>query len=592
MGELVQFTFTLIGGVAYAFYSSWQATLISLTVIPFMSLSTFFLIKVTTTQSARASETYAEAGGIVFNTVSSIRTILSLNAVQSMITKYSIATQKILDVASGLASWIGLANGAMMGSFLLSYCAIALYGSYLLYDAVRGSGCDPSGTVPGATYCVPRGAEVFGALMGMTMAAGVLPQVSVSIEAINGARAACFPAVATMKRQVGSDELEDADNKENHAHRRGEHAPLPKYAIDSSSEDGFKPASVQGDLVFDNVSFAYPTRSETNVFNGFSLRIAPGKTVALVGASGSGKSTTVQLIERFYDPTAGSLSLDGNDLRSLNVKWLRSQIGLVGQEPALFACSIRENIRYGKPDATEEEIESAARNAYCHDFISAFPDGYDTQVGDKGMSMLQIKSVRFCCSQRLSFVSGAQLSGGQKQRIAIARVLIKQPKILLLDEATSALDSESEGIVQAALDRLLQANERTTIVIAHKLSTVKNADMICVVHEGQVAETGTHDQLMARNGHYFALVEAQKQEKKVDRNEADSSLRIISESVHTPQTVVSTVVADRKHDTLMRFRDVHFCYPSRPENEIFRGLNLTIFDGETLALVGPSGHGM
>ncbi|KAI2496396.1 ABC transporter [Fragilaria crotonensis] len=282
------------------------------------------------------------------------------------------------------------------------------------------------------------------------MAAGVLPQVSVSIEAINGAREACFPAIATMKRQVGADDREDAD-KGGHVHRRGEHAPLPKYDIDSSSEEGLKPGSVQGELVFDNVSFAYPTRSETNVFDGFSLRIAPGETVALVGASGSGKSTTVQLIERFYDPTSGSLTLDGHDLRTLNVKWLRSQIGLVSQEPALFACSIRENIRYGKPDATQEEIESAARNAYCHDFISAFPDGYDTQVGDKG----------------------AQLSGGEKQRIAIARVLIKQPKILLLDEATSALDSESEGIVQAALDRLLQASERTTIVIAHKLSTVR-----------------------------------------------------------------------------------------------------------------------
>jgi ABC-type multidrug transport system fused ATPase/permease subunit len=160
-----------------------------------------------------------------------------------------------------------------------------------------------------------------------------------------------------------------------------------------------------------------------------------------------------------------------------------------------------------------------------------------------------------------------------------------------LDEATSALDSESEGIVQAALDRLLQASERTTIVIAHKLSTVRNADMICVVHEGHVAETGTHDQLMARKGHYFALVEAQKQGKKAERNETDSSLPISSESVQTPETTVSTIVADGEHDVLMRFRDVDFCYPSRPENKIFRGLNLTIYHGETLALVGPSGHG-
>ena len=262
---MVQFTFTLIGGVAYALYASWQASLITLAAIPFMTLSSLFIIKVTSTRSARASETYAEAGGIVYNAVSSIRTVLSLNAVQIMIEKYASATQKVLDGAAFLASLIGLANGSMMASFLLSYLAITLYGSFLLYDAVRGSGCDPSGTVPGATSCDPRGAEVFGALMGMTLAAGVLPQVSVSLEAINGARAACFPAIATIKRKVESEEVKNAVN-ESQAHRRGERAPLPKYAIDSSSEEGLKPATVHGELVFDNVSFAYPTRSETDVF--------------------------------------------------------------------------------------------------------------------------------------------------------------------------------------------------------------------------------------------------------------------------------------------------------------------------------------
>ena len=416
--------------------------------------------------------------------------------------------------------------------------------------------------------------------------------MSVSIEAITGARAACFPAIETIKRKVGSDNLEDPD-REDCAHRRGERASLPKYAIDSSSDEGLTPAAVQGELVFDNVSFAYPTRSEASVFTGFSLRIAAGKTVALVGASGCGKSTTVQLIERFYDPTSGSLTLDGNDFTKLNVKWLRSQIGLVGQEPALFACSIRENIRYGKRDATQEEIESAARNANCHDFISAFPDGYDTLVGDKGMLKVRARSIFFAAMIFLMFmndVTGAQLSGGQKQRIAIARVLIKQPKILLLDEATSALDSESEGIVQDALDRLLQTSDRTTIIIAHKLSTVKNADMICVVQEGRVAETGTHNQLIAKQGHYFALVEAQKHVKKTDNSETES-VPSRSTSFHVPETALNTIVTDGERNVIMQFRDVYFNYPSRPENRIFRGLNLTIYEGETLALVGPSGHG-
>jgi ATP-binding cassette subfamily B (MDR/TAP) protein 1 len=203
------------------------------------------------------------------------------------------------------------------------------------------------------------------------------------------------------------------------------------------------------------------------------------------------KSTSAQLIERFYDPFVGSVMFDGNNLTSLNVKWLRSQIGLVSQEPSLFACSIRENILYGKPGATQEEVEQAARSANAHDFIAAFPDGYDTQVGDKG----------------------AQLSGGQKQRIAFARVLIKQPKILLLDEATSALDSESEAIVQEALDELLQTGGRTTIIIAHRLSTVRNADMIAVVGDGMVVETGSHEELISKQGHYYKLVEAQKGRK-------------------------------------------------------------------------------
>ena len=185
---------------------------------------------------------------------------------------------------------------------------------------------------------------------------------------------------------------------------------------------------------------------------------------------------------------------------------------------------------------------------------------------------------------------GAQLSGGQKQRIAIARVLIKQPKILLLDEATSALDSESELIVQEALDDLLQTGERTTIVIAHRLSTVKDASMICVVHEGQIAETGTHDELIAKHGHYYQLVEAQKS-KKPGGNETDSSPSSRSESFHVPEDSAKFSGTEGKSNVLMRFEDVHFSYPSRPENPVFRGLNLSIVEGETLAIVGPSGHG-
>jgi ATP-binding cassette subfamily B (MDR/TAP) protein 1 len=221
------------------------------------------------------------------------------------------------------------------------------------------------------------------------------------------------------------------------------------------------------------------------VCNGYSLEIAAGTTVALVGSSGSGKSTIIQLVERFYDPDSGVVTLDGVDLRQLNVRWLRQQIGLVGQEPVLFSGTIAENIAYGKPGSTREDVEAAAKMANAFDFIQEFPSKFETDVGEKG----------------------GQLSGGQKQRIAIARAMIKSPAVLLLDEATSALDSESERIVQGALDDLLAKYKRTTIVIAHRLSTIRNADKIAVVDKGKIVEEGTHDELMAigEEGRYYKL---------------------------------------------------------------------------------------
>ena len=387
---------------------------------------------------------------------------------------------------------------------------------------------------------------------------------------MSGARTACYSAIVAISRKVGTDAGQECGTAEIHEPE----VPLPKYEIDSSSEEGLKPELVRGRIEFNDVTFQYPTRQETKVFNGFSLIVEAGKTVALVGPSGSGKSTAVQLLERFYDPTGGNITLDGNNVRDLNVKWLRQQIGLVGQEPCLFACTIRENIAYGNPDATKEQIEQAARNANAHEFISSFPDGYETNVGDHG----------------------AQLSGGQKQRIAIARALVKKPKILLLDEATSALDSDSESVVQEALDRLLQEGTMTTIVIAHRLSTIRNADLIAVVDKGIIVEQGPHDELMAKHGHYWLLVDAQTA-KKSESEESNASLSSnpnsshgnIGDDVHYTEEHIGLDSSDT--GVLVRFRNVHFSYPSRPDNKVFRGLNLTVMEGETLALVGPSGHG-
>ena len=248
-------------------------------------------------------------------------------------------------------------------------------------------------------------------------------------------------------------------------------------------------AKVAGALALRGVVFAYPTRPSVRIMDGTTLDVPAGKSMALVGSSGSGKSTIVQLIQRFYDPTEGAVLLDGTDLRSLNLRWVRRHMGLVSQEPALFSGTIRQNIAYGREDATAEEIEAAAAAANAAMFITQLPLGYETQTGERGV----------------------QLSGGQKQRVAIARAVLRNPRILLLDEATSALDSESERVVQAALDALIAAGGRTSIIIAHRLSTIRDADCITVLSKGAVVQQGTHAALSAdAGGAYAALLSAQQ----------------------------------------------------------------------------------
>ncbi|KAG8232429.1 hypothetical protein J437_LFUL012860 [Ladona fulva] len=244
--------------------------------------------------------------------------------------------------------------------------------------------------------------------------------------------------------------------------------------------------SLLGDVSFINVFFSYPARPDHVILRNLDLEIPAGKMVAIVGSSGAGKSTVAALLERFYDPEKGNVRIDGIDLKDLDPSWLRGHaIGYIGQEPVLFATSIRENIRYGCPTASDEEVEEAARAANAHDFITTFPHGYETVVGERGVTV----------------------SGGQKQRIAIARALIKKPSILILDEATSALDSESEKIVQETLDKVTKG--KTVLVIAHRLSTIKDAHMIAVLQKGKVVEIGSHDRLVRLGGHYWNLIKVQ-----------------------------------------------------------------------------------
>ncbi|MGR3710284.1 MAG: ATP-binding cassette domain-containing protein, partial [Alterinioella nitratireducens] len=245
------------------------------------------------------------------------------------------------------------------------------------------------------------------------------------------------------------------------------------------------PQGGRGQIAFEDVHFHYPTRPDAAALAGVSLTIRPGETVALVGPSGAGKSTIFQLLLRFYDPISGRVSLDGVDLRDMTRAHFRKSIALVPQDPVIFAASARENIRFGRPDASDAEVEDAARAAAAHDFLTALPEGYDTYVGERGI----------------------MLSGGQKQRIAIARAILRDAPVLLLDEATSALDAESERAVQQAVTEL--SADRTTLIVAHRLATVKQADRIVVFEAGQIVAEGTHEDLVAGGGLYARLARLQ-----------------------------------------------------------------------------------
>ncbi|ETE61509.1 Multidrug resistance protein 1 [Ophiophagus hannah] len=383
---------------------------------------------------------YAKAGSVAEEVLGAIRTVIAFGGQKKEIERY----HKNLEDAKNIGIKKTMSTSISLGvAFLIIYASYALafwYGTTLIIEE---------------NYSIGGILTVF---FSVLIGAFSIGQVSPNLEAFATGRGAAYAIFKII------------DNE-------------PE--IDIYSESGYKPDKITGNLSFQNVYFNYPSRPDVKILKGLNLQINNGQTIALVGSSGCGKSTTVQLIQRFYDPLEGMILIDGQNIKTLNLRYLREIIGVVNQEPVLFATTIAENIRYGRENVTMEEMEKAAKEANAYDFIMNLPEKFETMVGERG----------------------AQLSGGQKQRIAIARALVRNPKILLLDEATSALDTESEAIVQAALDKAREG--RTTIIVAHRLSTVRNADLIVAFEDGVIREQGTHYELMKKKGVYFKLVNMQ-----------------------------------------------------------------------------------
>ncbi|XP_007025208.2 PREDICTED: ABC transporter B family member 9 [Theobroma cacao] len=448
VGKFIQLVATFIGGFIIAFAKGWQLALVLSACIPLVAFAGGIMAMIMAKMSSRGQLAYAEAGNVVEQTIGAIRTVASFTGEKQAIEKYNSKLQVAYTATThqGLVSGVGL--GTMLVVVFSSYGLAVWYGSKLIADHGYNGG------------------QVINVIIAIMTGGMSLGQTTPSLNAFASGQAAAYKMFETIKR---------------------------KPTIDAYDTSGITLEDIEGEINLKDVYFRYPARPDVQIFSGFTLHVPSGTTAALVGQSGSGKSTVISLVERFYDPDSGEVLIDGVDLKKMQLRWIRGKIGLVSQEPILFATSIRENIAYGKENATYEEIRTAIELANAAKFIDKLPQGLDTMVGEHG----------------------TQLSGGQKQRIAIARAILKNPKILLLDEATSALDAESERVVQEALVKVM--SNRTTVVVAHRLTTIRNADIIAVVHQGKLVEKGTHEELIRDpEGAYSQLVRLQEGAKETE----------------------------------------------------------------------------
>ncbi|HZY84061.1 MAG TPA: ABC transporter transmembrane domain-containing protein [Gemmataceae bacterium] len=427
---------TLVGGVALIAWTSWRLTLVMMASLPALMVVAVLFGRALRRVSKQAQDRLAESNVIVEETLQGIASVKAFSNERFEEGRYRGSLDTFLKE---------VIRGAWYRGAFISFVVFALFGSIVVvlwYGARQVQAGD--------------------------LTAGELTRFMLYTLFVGGAMGSFAELYSQIQRTLGATQRVRELLREEPEEDEELRAP--------SVSEGFSGKRLRGDVVFDDVGFSYPSRKEVEVLRGASLEAHAGQRVALVGPSGAGKSTVVALLLRFYEPDRGRILIDGRDARDYGLHELRSQMAIVPQDVLLFGGTVGENIAYGRPGASDEEVVEAARKANAHDFISSFPEGYRTRVGERGV----------------------QLSGGQRQRVAIARAILRDPAILILDEATSSLDAESESLVLQALDRLMQG--RTALIIAHRLSTVRRADRIYVLKDGRTVESGTHDELVAQEG--------------------------------------------------------------------------------------------
>ena len=430
----------VVGGITFLVFISWKLSLIMLGTVPVMAIIAVIFGRYIRKLSKNAQDFTAESNSIIEEALSGIANVKAFTNEVFNLNRFRINTQKMRD--------LNVKSGVWRGVFV-SFIIFCLFGAivFIIWQGmIMTQGAHPTLPKEGFYQFI-----LFTILMGASI--GSLPELYANIQKALGAVENLIEIMNT--------------------------------ATERELVDGNKKPTLSGNIRLEDVHFQYPQRLDVPVLSGINFSIGRNQTLAVVGGSGAGKSTLASLLLRYYEPQSGAVFFDDTNTREIDLEYLRSHIAIVPQEVMLFADTIQENIRFGRPEASTQEIEDAAKAANALEFIQSFPEGMNTQVGDRGI----------------------QLSGGQKQRIAIARAILKNPAILILDEATSALDSESEKLVQDALDRLM--TNRTAIVIAHRLSTIRKADKIIVLQDGKIIEEGNHETLIELNGAYARFVELQ-----------------------------------------------------------------------------------